>query len=57
MNLFRPIALTGDALFILWILYNGIDEGARNVGKMEAVALTSLVILLVLNFILLWKKK
>ena len=51
------IALAGNALFILWIVYNGIDEGARFVGKVEAFALSALVLLLALNIVLLWRQK
>jgi hypothetical protein len=51
------IALAGNALFILWIIYNGIDEGSRTVGKVEVFSLSALVILLALNIFLLWKQK
>jgi len=57
MKSLKPIALIGNAAFILWIAYNGIDEGSRQVGKMEAISLTGLLILLALNFVLLWKSK
>jgi hypothetical protein len=57
MKLFRYIALTGNAVYILWILYNGIDEGSRNVGRVEAASLLGLLILLTLNFAFLWKAK
>lgn len=55
MRFLKYIALTGNALFILWILYYGIDEGARNVGRVEAISLTGLLLLLGLNIALLWK--
>ncbi len=57
MRSLRYLALCGNALFVLWIVYNGIDEGSRNVGRVEAFSLGSLVALLALNFILLWQKK
>ena len=57
MKELRYIALTGNALFILWILYNGIDEGSRQVGRMEILSLTSLVLLLSFNIFLLLKQK
>ncbi len=57
MKPIKYIALIGNATFILWILYNGIDEVSRSVGKMEVISLTSLLILLFLNIVLLWKSK
>ncbi|MDD5068335.1 MAG: hypothetical protein PHS53_02855 [Candidatus Pacebacteria bacterium] len=53
----RNLALLGNALFFLWILWNGIDEGSRQTGRLELFALGSLLILLVLNFFLLWRQK
>ena len=49
--------MAGNLLFILWIVWNGIDEGSRNVGKVELISLTGLLVLLTFNFILLWKQK
>lgn len=57
MRSLKHIALAGNALFILWILYNGIDEGSRTVGRMEVISLTSLLVLLALNIILLSRQK
>ena len=28
-NLFKYLAIAGNVLFILWVTYNGIDEGFR----------------------------
>lgn len=55
MKPLKYLALIGNAVYILWILYNGIDEGSRNVGRVEAVSLTGLLVLLTLNLVLLWK--
>ena len=57
MKLLRYLALVGNIVFVLWIVYNGIDAGARTVGRVEAVSLTALTLLLVLNIILLWRQK
>lgn len=57
MKYLRYIALAGNALFILWIAYNGIDEGSRTVGRLEIVSLVALVCLLVLNIALLLKRR
>jgi hypothetical protein len=56
MNTLRYLALVGNALFILWIVYNGIDEGGRTVGAVEAFSLTGLMCLLALNIFLLAKQ-
>ncbi len=57
MKLLRYIALAGNTIFILWIVYNGIDEGSRSIGRVEVVSLTGLLLLLALNIILLWRQK
>ena len=51
----RYVALTGDIIYILWILYNGMDERFRNIFSVEAVVLIGLIFLLILNIILLFK--
>ncbi len=57
MKSLRYIALIGNAMYILWILYNGIDEGSRSVGSVEIVSLIGLFFLLFLNIVLLWRQK
>ncbi len=57
MRNLRYLALVGNAVFILWIAWNGIDEGTRSVGRMEIISLMSLLILLSLNFFLLFKQR
>jgi hypothetical protein len=57
MKPLRYIALTGNTIFILWIVWNGIDEDSRTVGKVEAASLTGLLLLLALNIVLLWKQR
>ena len=47
--------MVGDGLFILWVIYNGIDEGFQNVHLVQAVALGGLIVLLALNIFLLRK--
>jgi hypothetical protein len=53
----RYIAIIGNALFVLWILYNGIDEGSRQAGRLEIASLMALVCLLALDIALLWKQR
>lgn len=56
MKYLKNVAIAGNILFILWIIYNGIDEGFRAVGRVEAFSLTGLLCLLVLNIFLLFRK-
>jgi hypothetical protein len=56
MKPLRYIALFGNAIYILWIVYNGIDDGFRNIGSVQAVSLIGLLCLLVLNIFLLRKR-
>ena len=57
MKSLKYLAIFGNVLFILWIAYNGIDEGSRNVGKVEAISLTGLLLLLALNCFVILKRK
>ena len=49
-------AISGNTLFILWILYNGINENFEGT-LLEKISYISLMILLALNTILLLRKK
>ncbi len=54
-NLLRYIAIFLNLVYVLWILYNGIDEGFR--GNIVAIiAPLGLVLLLIINVILLRHK-
>jgi len=50
------LAIAGNILFILWILYNGINEGFQGTIP-EKVSFIGLSCLLILNSILLLKSK
>ena len=56
-NFLRIAAIAGNLLFILWILYNGINEGfqAKLVQKVAYLALLSL--LATNSFLLLRNRK
>jgi len=54
---FHNIAVLGDIVYILWVFYNGINEGFKNIQSVQAVSLLGLIILLGLNIILLYNKK
>ncbi len=51
----KYLALTGNALFILWLFYNGIDEGFR-ATPYQLMSYIGLVFLLLLNSALLFYK-
>jgi hypothetical protein len=53
----RYIAITGDAIYVLWILRNGINEGFHTIKSVQAISLSGLLLLLALNLYLLWKQK
>jgi len=57
MKSLKYIALFGNLIFILWILYNGIDDGFRQIGNIQGIVPLGLAILLALNCALLWKRK
>ena len=48
-------AILGDLLLILWLLYNGIDEGFKSTLA-QAVSGIGAITLLALNILLLLKK-
>jgi len=56
-KLLRYAALFGDAVYILWLLYNGIDEGFRGINTVQGVAVMGMIVLLILNIILLSHKR
>jgi len=53
--LFKGLAITGNILFILWVLYNGIDEGFTGTIY-QILSFGGLVLLLSLNTVLLLRK-
>jgi hypothetical protein len=57
MKSFKYLVIIGNVLFILWILYNGIDEGFKGATLAQAASYISLITLLILNIILLFRKK
>ena len=52
LKLLRIAAILGNVLFILWITYNGIDEGFRGT-PVQVASYIALVALLLLNIVLL----
>jgi hypothetical protein len=51
------LAVTGNVVFILWILYNGINEGFKGTW-IERVSYLALIMLLAINsFLILGRKR
>jgi hypothetical protein len=57
MKLIKYIALAGDTVFILWILYNAIDVGFQDFGSPQTILPMGLVVLLGGNIFLLLKQR
>jgi hypothetical protein len=55
-KLLRYAAILGNIIIILWITYNGIDEGFQGT-RMQIVSYVSMVLLLSLNTVLLSLKR
>ena len=55
-DIFKTLAVAGNVLFILWITFNGIDEGFRGTIY-QILSYIGLVVLLVLNTVLILRKK
>ena len=55
-KILRIIAVIGNVLYFLWILYNGIDERFANIGTVQGVSLIGLMVLLVINIFLFFRK-
>jgi len=52
----KYLAILGNVLFILWITYNGIDEGFKGTIY-QKISYITLVILFILNIFLISRKK
>lgn len=53
MRTLKYAVIAGDVLYILWILYNAMDDGFHDILSVQAVVLIGLIVLLVLNIALL----
>jgi hypothetical protein len=52
IKLFRYAAIFGNLVFVLWILYNGINEGVKGTIY-EIISYIGLMLLLLLNTLLI----
>ena len=57
VRLLTKLALLGNILFVLWMLFNGIDEGFRGSTGPQIVSYIGLGLLLALNGFLLLRNK
>jgi hypothetical protein len=55
-NMLKYIAIFGNVIYILWILRNGIDEGFSGT-IVQVASYSGLIVLLILNSILIYRKK
>ena len=55
LTFLKYCAVAGNILFILWMLYNGIDEGFR-ATPYQIASYVGLTLLLLLNSVLLFAK-
>jgi hypothetical protein len=55
-NLLKYLAIAGNVLFILWVTYNGIDEGFSGTLVQKA-SYAGLMVLLVLNTVLILRRE
>ena len=54
-NLLQSAAIAGNAFFVLWILYYGIDEGFQGATIYQIVSYIGIIFLLILNSFLLFR--
>ena len=57
MRLLKTVALAGNILIALWVIYNGIDEGFASIRTVQSVVMLCLLLLLVLNTFLIWRSE
>lgn len=57
MKQLKYLVLFGNLIFILWMFYNGMDEGWRGATGPEIASYIGLTLLLILNSVLILRKK
>jgi hypothetical protein len=55
-KLIQHIAVAGNVIFFLWILYNGINEGFQGT-RLEMVSYIGLMVLLILDAFLIYHRQ
>jgi hypothetical protein len=56
LDFIKKIAIVANLVFVLWILYNGINEGFK-ASLVEKFSYLALILLLVMNTFLLLRSK
>ena len=51
----RYFVIAGNVVFVLWIIRNGMEAGFRG-RPVEVASWVGLIVLLVLNAVLLWRR-
>ncbi|HAW51074.1 MAG TPA: hypothetical protein DCX54_01915 [Flavobacteriales bacterium] len=51
-----PVVVAGNVVFVLWILYNGINEGFAGTN-IEKISYVTLMMLLLANAIIIYRKQ
>ena len=51
------LAIIGDVAYILFLLYNGIDDGFRDILSVQSIAPIGMIFLLILNILLICQLK
>jgi len=54
--LLRYVTIAGNLLFVLWVLYNGINQGFKGT-PVEILSYIGLVVLLLLNVLLMSRRQ
>jgi hypothetical protein len=56
-KIFLYLVIIGNMAYILFLLYNGIDEGFRDIGSIQSIAPIGMIFLLILNIFLLYHQR
>lgn len=54
-KILKYLAIFGNTVFVLWILYNGIDEGFKGT-PIQIVVYLALISLLILNTVIIYRE-
>jgi hypothetical protein len=52
----KYITIAGNIIYVLWILYNGFHEGFT-ANLVQIISCTGLILLLILNSILIYRRR
>ena len=53
----KYLAIVGNLVYVLWILYNGVDEFKLGATTVHVAAYIGIILLLIFNALLLSRKK